>query len=121
MADNSEALKPYQVKPGEVRNKYGRNGNPNKKKSPDDGVDPRILRKRLQAIVDFNLKDNKFQQDLDKLSPRDRVAAIMSLMQYCTPKLMTTQLKGDIDRSIVFPLVVIGNPRDNNINTEHGQ
>ena len=104
-------LKRHAIKPGEVRNPYGSKGNPNKPKpNPEDGVDPRTIRKRLQSVVDFNME--KIQQDLDKLSPRDRVAFIMSAMQYCTPKLIAAQVKSDIDRAIIFPQVNIGNPRN---------
>lgn len=71
------------MKGGKRENAGRPKGSPNK--------DTKALRERITALMDERWE--KFLQDLDKLSPKDRVNTMVSLMEYTLPKLNRTEVK----------------------------
>lgn len=52
------------------------------------------LRKYLALVIEDN-KD-KFLKELNKLEGRDYVNAFQNLLEYCTPKMQRTELRGEV-------------------------
>ena len=50
------------------------------------------LRKRVEEILDENWE--RLGNDIDKLSPKERVDTVVKLLEYALPKLNRTEFKG---------------------------
>jgi hypothetical protein len=65
--------------------KKGHSGNPSGKPKGAINKTTKEIRETITLIVSNNI--DTIQNDLDELSPRDRVKVLVDLIQYITPKL----------------------------------
>lgn len=75
--------------------KQGKSGNPKGRPKGAKNKDLKSLRERIDLLL-----DNQFDTlvtDLEKLKPVDRIKAILSLLEYSTPKLQRVEASHSID------------------------
>jgi hypothetical protein len=65
--------------------KKGQSGNPSGKPKGTINKTTKEIRETITRIVANNI--DSIQNDLDELSPRDRIKVLVDLIQYITPKL----------------------------------
>jgi hypothetical protein len=59
----------------------------------------KAIRERFKMLIDNNL--DQIQDDLQKLDPKDRVHAIISLSAFVIPKLKSTEHRAEEEDTIV--------------------
>lgn len=64
--------------------------------------------KKIMLIIE----DNFLEDDLDAISPRDRMNLYSSLLEYVQPKLARTEIKGEIEVSGGVQIYLPDNNRD---------
>jgi hypothetical protein len=75
--------------------KKGQSGNPNGKPIGSMNKTTKEIRESILKIVSKNIE--RFENDLDKLSSKDRVKIIVELIQYITPKVKTISYQETIE------------------------
>ncbi|MEG1543263.1 MAG: DUF5681 domain-containing protein [Tannerellaceae bacterium] len=68
----------------------GQTGNPNGKPKGATNKTTRQAREMIQKLFDDNI--DQVQQDLDAMTPKDRVEAMIKLLPYLAPKLQSITL-----------------------------
>jgi hypothetical protein len=75
--------------------KKGQSGNPNGKPIRSMNKTTKEIRESILKIVSKNIE--RFENELDKLSSKDRVKIIVELIQYITPKVNTISYQETIE------------------------
>lgn len=81
-----------------IRNNNGRpKGTPNKTTNE--------IRQKFNDFIDNNLE--KLQKDLDKLTPKERVDAVIRLLPYIIPKLSEVSIDNTTEDNANRPIMII--------------
>lgn len=88
--------------------KPGKSGNPKGKPKGAKCKDIKQVRAWINKIVSEN--QLVLEEDLKLLSPKDRVNAIMNLLEYCEPKLSRVELTNDEESGFTITLVNAARP-----------
>lgn len=73
----------------------GKSGNPKGRRKGAQNRETRRIRLWVDKYLDGNTK--QMEEDLKKLSPKDRLNIILGLMEYSVPKLQRTEMDLELD------------------------